>query len=233
MRTNLTNLQRDLHSLMDLLEAYNTHDALIEGAAPASGTEIARRRDALAMDAPRDVMSSLLSDTMGGIDRVQNIIHDLRVFSRLDEAERQPTRLVEGVTSTLKILGKQLSNKEIEVSLNAAEMDPLVAFPALLNQVIMNLLQNAIDAVDVGGTLQIDLTETETHQIIEVSDDGPGVEPDARARIFDPFFTTKDVGQGTGLGLSLSMDIVEKHGGQLSYIDGPLSGATFRVELPR
>jgi len=233
VRTNLTNLQRDLDGLMNLLEAYGANDALIQDAAPAKSDEITRHRDALAMDAPRELLADLVNDTVGGIDRVQNIIHDLRIFSRLDEAERQPTRLREGVESTLKILGKQLSNKNVVVTLEAEELAPLIAFPALLNQVIMNLLQNAIDAVNEGGMVRVELTQTATHQIITVSDDGPGVDPEVRARIFDPFYTTKEVGQGTGLGLSLSMDIVEKHGGQLSYANGPLPGANFRVELPR
>jgi len=233
VRTNLTSLQRDMDGLVDLLEAYGGSDPLIQDESPTDGEEIARRRDALAMETPRETISELLTDTIGGLDRVQNIIHDLRVFSRLDEAERQPTRLMEGVESTLKILGRQLSAKGVVVTLEAQEMAPLVAFPALLNQVIMNLLQNAIDAVEEGGRVQVELTQTETHQSITVSDDGPGVDAALRARIFDPFFTTKEVGQGTGLGLSLSMDIIEKHGGQLSYVDGPLPGAAFRVELPR
>jgi len=232
VRTNLASLERDVVGLVDLLEAYGKTDAVIDGAAPERSREIARRRDALALDAPRDVMASLLADTIQGVDRVQNIIHDLRVFARLDEAERKPVRLMEGVRSTLKILGKQLGEKQIEVQLTAPDLPPIMVFPALVNQVTMNLLQNAFDAVQPGGNIVIEVSQSETHQFLTISDDGPGVETELRARIFDPFFTTKDVGQGTGLGLSLSMDIVEKHGGRLTYVDGALSGAGFRVELP-
>ena len=233
VRTNLASLERDVAGLVDLLEAYGQTDAVIDGAAPERSREIARRRHALALDAPRDMMAALLTDTIHGVDRVQNIIHDLRVFARLDEAERKPVRLVEGVESTLKILRKQLSEKQVDVRLTAADLAPIMVFPALVNQVTMNLLQNAFDAVEPGGHIVIDLAQTETHQILTISDDGPGVEAEQRARIFDPFFTTKKVGEGTGLGLSLSMDIVEKHGGRLTYVDGVLSGAGFRVVLPR
>ncbi|MCA9538213.1 MAG: HAMP domain-containing histidine kinase [Myxococcales bacterium] len=232
VQTNLTSLERDVRDLLELLRTYSALDPQIQAVNPEKADEIAVLRDALCIDDPDEVIGELLTDTRDGLDRVQRIIHDLRVFTRLDEAERKSVRLREGIESTVKILERKFAEREIRLEQDLADLPPIEIFAALCNQVILNLLQNALDACSPGGTVRVRTSLSGDMQVIEVEDDGPGVPEAIRQRIFDPFFTTKDVGEGTGLGLSLSMDIIKKHGGEMTVDTGALGGALFRISLP-
>jgi two-component system NtrC family sensor kinase len=120
----------------------------------------------------------------------------------------------------------------IRIQADLGELPSVRCYPAQLNQVFMNLLMNACDAVGAGGTVSVRTRTTQSGVALDFSDDGPGIPAHARARIFEPFFTTKPVGQGTGLGLSISHGIVERHGGRLTVDCPPGGGTVFRVELP-
>jgi len=233
VRTNVTNLDRDLKDVLAVLDAYQGLDDRLEELDPDALDRIDDLRDELCLDDPRAVFSELVDDTLAGIDRVQHIIRDLKTFARLEDTDRRAVDVREGIETTLKILGPQLA-EGTTVRTSFDEVPVVEAFPALLNQVFMNLLQNAIEAVPTGaGTIEVRTRIEGDDGVIEVLDNGPGVPEELRGRIFDPFFTTKEVGGGTGLGLSLSYRVVERHAGRIEVEDVPDGpGALFRVVLP-
>jgi signal transduction histidine kinase len=176
---------------------------------------------------------ALLRPTGSAARRASEIIRRLQSFSRLDEAKRKEIDITEGLDLTLGLLGARLD--EIRVRRDYAPDTPLVeCYPGPLNQVFLNLLVNAIDAMRGAGELFISAGPAQGGERVRVAirDSGPGVEPDLLARIFDPFFTTKPPGQGTGLGLSISYNIIRRHGGKLRAESPPGQGATFIVEIP-
>jgi len=168
-------------------------------------------------------------------ERVVEIVLSLRNFARLDEAERKQADLNDGVTSTLSLVQHRVKHG-IEVAAELGDLSPILCYPNQLNQVFMNLLTNAIDAVEElpEGERRITVrTWMEgTQACVQVSDNGHGVPDKVRDRIFDPGFTTKGVGVGTGLGLAICYNIVRKHDGELELDTRPGEGATFTVRLP-
>jgi len=163
--------------------------------------------------------------------RISEIVKSLKNFSRLDEAELQTADVHEGIDSTLTLIRHRHKGR-IEIVKDYGDVPPLTIYPNQLNQVFMNLLINAMDALGDSGRIVIKTWADEHNAIISISDNGPGIAADNLESIFDPGFTTKGVGVGTGLGLSISYKIVEKHGGKLSVTSGPGKGATFTIVLP-
>jgi len=184
-----------------------------------------------------------------GSDRIRNLVLSLRNFSRLDEAEMKAADLHEGIESTLLILQHRLkasgARRAIEVIKNYGQLPKVFCLASQINQVFVNLLGNAIDALEkrrthpiVEGedppTIRIN-TAVIAHQTAEIriADNGPGIPPEVQKNIFTPFFTTKPVGEGTGLGLSISYQIVvEKHKGELSCNSSPGGGSEFLIVIP-
>jgi signal transduction histidine kinase len=172
-----------------------------------------------------------------GAERMRQLVLSLRNFSRVDEAEVKLVNLHEGIESTLLILNHQLKQR-IEVVKQYGDLPLVECYPAQLNQVFMNILQNAIDALQDAGERphkQI-VIKTETvagNQIqVRIQDNGPGMPSEIKNKIFDPFFTTKAVGKGTGLGLSICFQIINKHQGQMEVIAQPNQGTEFAIALP-
>ncbi|MDP5337855.1 MAG: HAMP domain-containing histidine kinase, partial [Nodularia sp. (in: cyanobacteria)] len=185
----------------------------------------------------------LLTSMQVGTDRIREIVLSLRNFSRLDEAEFKKVNIHDGLDSTLMILQNRLKAKpnhpEILVVKNYGNIPAVECYPGQLNQVFMNILTNAIDALEInfgGEQRQIHIMTEVVHTnkvAIRIADNGLGIPEKARAKLFDPFFTTKDVGKGTGLGLSISYQIiVDKHGGNLYCNSIAGEGAEFVVEIP-
>jgi signal transduction histidine kinase len=182
-------------------------------------------------DQVRAAIEKLLLRSREGTERVKKIVQDLRTFSRMDQAELQEADLHEEIDRTLALMEPRFKNG-ITVEKDYGELPRVRCYPGQLNQVFLNLLMNACDALDPEGTIRIHTRPTSEGVRLEFSDDGPGIPEEVRSRIFDPFFTTKPVGMGTGLGLSLSHGIIERHGGRIqveSEIDG---GTTFQIDLP-
>jgi PAS domain S-box-containing protein len=167
-----------------------------------------------------------------GGKRITRIVRSLKTFARLDETELTPTDIHEGLDSTLTLLHHKLKNR-IEVKKNYGSVSPIYCYPQELNQVFMNLLANAIDAIPNKGTVHISTSQNDSHLEVQISDDGEGILEEHVKRVFDPGFTTKGVGIGTGLGLSISHRIVQKHKGGLSVSSRPNEGTTFTIRLPR
>ncbi|HJQ84770.1 MAG TPA: ATP-binding protein [Candidatus Binatia bacterium] len=166
-----------------------------------------------------------------GAERTAAIVRDLRTFSRLGEATRKATDLHEGLEVTLRLLEARWRGR-VEVHREFGDLPSIEADPGQLNQVFMNVLANACDAMPDRGNLWITTRVEDGAAVVTIRDDGPGIPPETIGRIFDPFFTTKDVGGGTGLGLAISHGIVTAHGGRIDVESPPGSGATFRIVLP-
>lgn len=192
----------------------------------------------------------VLSSMKIGVDRIRQIVQSLRVFSRADEEEMKPVDVREGIDSTLLILHSRLKAKDkqpdIKVIKEYGDLPPVVCYAGQLNQVFMNLLSNAIDALE---TVTVDSVREGKSPIptiwirteilhpdyvtVRIADNGSGMTAETKARLFDRFFTTKPIGKGTGLGLSISHQIVvEKHGGTLRCVSTPGQGTEFTIEMP-
>jgi two-component system, NtrC family, sensor kinase len=200
-------------------------------------------------------LPKLLASMKVGTDRIREIVLSLRNFSRLDQLEVKPVSIHDGIDSTLMILQHRLkptsSQPRIDIVKQYSVLPPVECFAGQLNQVFMNVLSNAIDALQEEHThshahasstdaadsktgvitVQTNVLDSSRVQIL-VQDNGPGIPEVIQRKLFDPFFTTKIVGKGTGLGLSISYQIIERHGGTLSCISSLGQGATFCIEIP-
>jgi signal transduction histidine kinase len=183
------------------------------------------------VEKPRDAIRRLLVRSREGTERVKKIVADLRTFSRMDQAELADADLNEELRRTVGLMEPRFKDG-IRLVTDLGELPTVRCYPAQLNQVFMNLLMNACDALEAGGTVSVRTRQTPFGVAFDIADDGPGIPEAARERVFEPFFTTKPVGQGTGLGLSISHGIVERHGGRLTVDCPPDGGTVFRVELP-
>lgn len=179
-------------------------------------------------------IGSILHDCREGSDRIRDIVQNLRTFSRLDEAEYSSTNIHEGLDSTLRLISGYFSSGNITLTREYSDLPPIRAFPGQLNQVWMNLLVNAAQAIgSAKGELKIKTTVENESVVVEISDTGCGIPIQNLDRVFDPFFTTKPIGEGTGLGLSISYAIVKRHGGKIAVHTRLKEGTTFSVTLPR
>jgi two-component system NtrC family sensor kinase len=174
---------------------------------------------------------SRLGEVGLGLGRIRDLVLKLRTFSRLDEGERKLVSVRECLDSVLTILQHRTSDR-IEVALSVDAPEFLDCFPALLNQVLLNLVANAIDAIDGKGKISIAAGAQDEGYVITIADTGPGIPRELHDRVLEPFFTTKPVGQGTGLGLSIAYSIVQKHQGTLQLGDAPGGGALATIRLP-
>ncbi len=198
-------------------------------------TFLALQRDTqqrLQFDFVRQDLPELLSESIDGIERVSEIVKNLKAFSHVDNAQWQYANLVDGLENTLKIAANQLKYK-VEIHRDyAADLPQVYCQPNQINQVFLNLLVNAAQAMEHKGHLFLRAWQQEQSVCIEVRDTGPGIAPEHMTRLFEPFFTTKPVGSGTGLGLSLSYSIVKKHQGDIQVRSVAGEGASFVVSLP-
>jgi signal transduction histidine kinase len=203
---------------------------------------LAKEIEAMELDFIRQDLPRLVSSMHNGTTRIRQIVQSLRTFSRHDEAESKTIDIHSGIDSVILLLHHRFEavdlHREIIVERNYAELPPIHCYPAALNQVFINLLTNAIDALatrtDIDPTITITTARLNPDYVsVTVRDNGVGILPEHQPRIFDPFFTTKPPGKGTGLGLSVSYQIiVETHEGELTCESVPNEGCTLTIELP-
>jgi two-component system, NtrC family, sensor kinase len=175
----------------------------------------------------------ICSDCHLGAARIRDVVLNLRLFSRLDEAEVKRVDIHEGIESTIRLLSRYYSAGKITLRRDYGDISPVNCYAAQLNQVWMNVLANAAQAVgEAEGEVSIRTNCDGQTVRISISDTGRGMEPEQITKIFDPFFTTKPVGEGTGLGLSTSHGIIERHGGTIGVESTPGQGTTFTICLP-
>ncbi len=177
-------------------------------------------------------LPTLLKESQEGVARVRKIIQDLREFSRAGHLEEWTlSDLHAGIDSTINIVWNELKYK-VELIKHYGELPPVECLPSQLNQVFMNMLVNAGQAIDKRGLITIATRAEGGNVYVEISDTGKGIAPEHLPRVFEPFFTTKPVGKGTGLGLSISYGIIRKHGGEVDVRSEPGVGTTFVIRLP-
>lgn len=229
---NLEPANTYVQELLELIELY-CHSY------PDPTPEIKQALETIEIDFVREDLPKLLNSMIMGTQRIREIVLSLRNFSRLDESDLKTVNIHEGIDSTLVILSHRLkadtTDEPIEVIKQYGDIPPINCHPSQLNQVFMNILANAIDALENQPNPQITITtQTQDDQVnIRIADNGPGMPPDVQAQIIDPFFTTKAVGKGTGMGMSISYQIItEKHGGQLLFASEVGQGTEFSITIP-
>ncbi|MBE9048873.1 AAA family ATPase [Nostocales cyanobacterium LEGE 11386] len=233
---------QDLFSLIDL---YQEHY-------PQPRAEIDAQIAAIDLEYIRSDLPNLISTMKEGVKRIRGISNSLRTFSRADSDRPIVCNIHDGIDSTILILKHRLKANEqhpsIEVVRDYGKLPPIECFPGQLNQVFMNLLANAIDALEEANTgysfaeiaanpnqitIKTNLSEDENHIVIRIQDNGVGMSEEVKQKIFDHLFTTKGVGKGTGLGLAIAQQIVvEKHGGMINVDSIPGEGTEFIITLP-
>ncbi|WP_237886892.1 ATP-binding protein [Pseudomonas sp. PGPR40] len=229
--SNLGALDGYFKQLQNMLDAYREAESAISSSEVID--HLGELRERVELDFLREDIPQLIKESRDGINRVGQIVKDLKDFSRVDSnQEWQWTNLQQGIESTLNIVSNELKYKA-DVVKEYQTLPDIECLPSQINQVIMNLIVNASQAMGPERGIITLRTGLEGETVsIEVADTGIGIEPDNLQKIFDPFYTTKPVGQGTGLGLSLSYGIVKKHRGDISVRSEVGVGSTFRVELP-
>ena len=226
VNSNLGTLKTYIAKLFGVIDAYQS---VATGGDPSSVAAALQDAD---LDFLRDDLPSLLAESQEGLGRVTKIVQDLKDFSRVDQAEYQLADLNNALESTLNVVWNELKYKA-EVVRELGDLPEVHCVPAQINQVFMNLLVNAAQAIETRGRITVRSGEENGHVWFEVADTGKGMPPEVCKRIFEPFFTTKPVGKGTGLGLSISYDIiVKKHHGRFDVSSIPGEGTTFRIWLP-
>ncbi len=235
--SNLGTLSEYIGDITTLLQAYAPLESALENgdteAALAHLKQISAEKERIDLSYLMDDIGDLISESLDGADRVRKIVLNLKEFSHVGREEKMPADINAGVESTLNIVHNELKYKAT-IEKEYADLPPVSCFMQELNQVFMNLLVNAGQAIEDQGTIRIATYEEPTAVCIAIADSGQGMSAEVQKRIFEPFFTTKKVGQGTGLGLSMAYQIiVEKHGGQLLVESQPGQGTTFTIKLPK
>ncbi len=226
---NLDFLGNCVNDLIKLVRFYDTLQL-----PDSTASAVAELKAGINYETTIDDLTEVIADCRVGVERVRDIVQNLRTFSRLDEAEFKQTDLHEGIDSTIRIISRYFTGGNIRLVREYGEIPPFDAFSAQLNQVWMNLLVNAAQAIGPNvGEVKIVTTADEDSITISVSDTGGGIDNVHLSRIFDPFFTTKPVGEGTGLGLSIAFGIVDRHNGRINATSEMGKGTTFQVSLPR
>lgn len=220
-RGNVETVRESLPLIRELIDAQQSGDATRQ--------EQARRSWPPEEGLPE--LEMLLGDAEYGLGQIGELVRGLKDFSRVDRSFNEMFDLNEGLDTSLKICQSQLKNR-IEIRREYGELPLVPCAPSQINQVFLNLLNNAGQAIDGDGTISIRTRVEDQMAVIEVRDTGCGMDPETQSHIFEPFFTTKPVGQGTGLGLSIVFRIIEDHRGTIDVDSKPGEGTTFRVRLP-
>jgi len=201
------------------------------------GTSLAKVEAELAQPLPPSArehwqrVHDRLRESERGAERIRELVLKLRTFSRLDEGTKKKVSIEECISSVVMILEHKFKDK-IQLQVHYGYPDVVECFPSLLNQAVMNLVANAIDATGAGGTIWITTGADMSDYVITIADTGHGIPESVRHRVLEPFFTTKPVGQGTGLGLSITDSIVRAHGGNLTLAERPGGGTIATLRFP-
>lgn len=227
VNSNLGTLGKYIAGMFRIIAAYEAAESRSGNRIP----EVTELRKSVDFPFLQEDIPNLLKESQDGLSRVTRIVQDLKDFSHIGESGWQPANIEQGMDSTLNIVSNELKYKA-DVIKEYAGLPEIDCMPSQINQVFMNLLINAAQAIDVRGVITVRTGTSGDEVWVEVEDTGKGILPEHLNRIFDPFFTTKPVGKGTGLGLSLSYGIVEKHNGRIEVKSEMGKGSVFRVWLP-
>lgn len=230
VNSNLGTLKTYVGDLLRIVDAYESCQHLL-----AADAELHRRvKDAYEnadIEFLRDDIGKLITESIDGTARVRRIVHDLLNFSRIDSVDWQWADLHIGLESTLNVVWSEIKYKA-DIVREFGTLPPVQCRPAQLNQVFMNMLVNAAQAITEHGTITLRSGCADDKVWVSITDTGNGIPPELMSKIFDPFFTTKPLGKGTGLGLSIAYGIINKHGGSINVQSKPGQGTTFTIWLP-
>jgi signal transduction histidine kinase len=224
---NMDILGGHLSQLRDLLGTYDTVTLTADDTQTVNSLKTQIRYEKLIGD-----LDSIIADCREGSERICDVVKNLRLFSRLDEAEIKKIDIHSGIDSTVRLLSRYFSGGQVSLRRDYSELPLINCYAGQLNQVWMNLLVNAAQAVSDHGEVSIATKLDEDSVVVAISDSGSGIPEDQLSRIFDPFFTTKPVGEGTGLGLSISYGIIKRHRGTIKVESQVGAGTTFTVRIP-
>lgn len=229
--SNFGTLEGYIVNLLDMLRAYEKAEADVSSKETLA--DIRSLRERIDLEFLMEDIPVLMSQSKEGIVRVRKIVQDLKDFSRVDaNQEWQWANIHQGIDSTLNIVNNEVKYKA-DVIKEYGDIPEIECLPSQINQVIMNIVVNAAHAISCErGTITIRTTTDGEQMCIEIADNGAGIPKENLLRIFDPFFTTKPIGTGTGLGLSLSYGIIQKHHGNIQVESELGHGTTFRITLP-
>lgn len=219
VRSNLSTAQAYLEKFASLDEAIS------------SGQPLAQRWKELNMGFVLEDFDDLLKESISGIDRVARIVADLKGFSNVDRGEEEMADLNESLRQACQAIAGQLP-QGVKVVQELGDIPRVLCLPGYLNQAFLNILENAVHAVAAGGEIKVKTAHEGDEIVIAISDNGRGMFEDVLQQAFEPFFTTRDVGQGTGLGLTVVRDIVRVHGGEVFIESQPDAGTTVTIRLP-
>ena len=227
--SNLRQLKRYCDDTFALLDAYEQLQR--SACSEIELTRVDELKAKIDLKYLREDTPNLLVESLCGIDRVEKIVRDLREFAHPGEPEWQQVDIVRGIESTLNVAEHHIRQKA-DVVTQFCELPQIEGVPSQLNQVFLNLLINAVQAIEGHGTITVSTGCDQDTVWVRISDNGCGIDPAYLHRIFDPFFTTKPIGVGPGLGLSVSYGIVKEHGGTIEVASEVNQGATFTIRLP-
>lgn len=230
INSNMGALENYLSDIFKLIETYQFHEKHISSESAIDSIKEIKR--AIDLDYLVEDIGNLVKESKEGMARVTEIIQDLKDFSRAHKDEWAYADIHHGIDSTLNIVHNEIRYKA-KVIKHYGSLPHVECIPSQLNQVFMNLLVNAVHAIEEHGTITITTSMIDIDTVkIEITDDGEGIQSEILEKIFNPFFSTKPAGKGTGLGLSLSYSIVERHAGSIDVASEVGQGTTFTIKLP-
>lgn len=235
--SNIDLVKEQLPEIIDLLKEFahlptpldapaSEQQSVMEGVAAIQDTLLAFERDG-----SFDELPLLLEGSLSGLDQISEMVKSLKDFSRLDQHKVENSDLNKGLDSVLVIANNVLKNK-VEIIKDYGEIPKISCSPSQLNQVFLNLIVNAAQAIENTGTITLRTSSANNCVNVSIEDTGKGIPADILPRIFDPFFTTKEIGKGTGLGLSIAYKIVQQHGGKITVQSEVNKGTRFTVSVP-
>ena len=227
---NVKPLRRDIEDMFSLIRKYD--DIIETRELGKEFHDVDSLKDQMDYSFLIKEITNLLEGISEGANRSSQIVKGLHSFSRLDEEQFQIYDIHEGIESSLILLHNKTKNR-ITIHKDYADFKSLECYPSKINQVLMNVLTNSIQAIEGKGDIYIHTLSTEIGFKIVIKDNGTGMTPEVKEHIFEPFYTTKEVGKGTGLGLSISFGIIEQHKGQIDIISEPNKGTEFIISLPK
>jgi signal transduction histidine kinase len=226
--SNTVLLSKSIVDLRALLDFYDS----CEGMPKEVKEKALRLKEEIDYDYLVNDLTQAIDDCHEGSRRVRDIVLNLKTFSRADESQLRKADIVEGIESTVRMLGQFFHPDRVVLHRDYAELPEIECYAGQLSQVWMNLMVNAAQAMNSRGDLWVTALVDDDHIVVKFQDNGPGIPEEVITRVFDPFFTTKPVKEGTGLGLSIVHGIIERHGGEIKVESKMGVGTTFTVRLP-
>ncbi len=226
---NIQPLKDDMADIIKIIDHYQ--EIIKKKGLENEFSEIEKNKQGVNVELTKKEINNLLKGIEDGAMRTSEIVKGLRNFSRLDQNVFRKANMNESIESTLTLLHSSYKNR-VEIIKQYGDLPEIDCFPGQINQVFMNILSNAIQAIPAEGKIFIKTWHDQNNVKISIKDTGAGMTDEVRKKIFDPFFTTKDVGKGTGLGLSISFGIIQKHNGDIEVFSKPGDGTEFIIRIP-